>query len=241
MNTSRGNENATDTATAHRHWDEVWKTGDGLAAWSTVDPWVAATVDLLRERGARRVLDLACGTGRHALHLARAGFDCRAVDASETAIGVARRAADEERLDIDLLVGSMTDLPYADGEFDYVLAYNAIYHGDPDVVRATVRQIHRVLRPGGLYQVTMLSRRNAEFGRGVRIADGTYVQPEATDDKVHPHFYCDAAGLLAMHRPAELLAADDREHSASGSFHWHCLFELPSTKDSSGDGDGDAG
>jgi tellurite methyltransferase len=231
MNDRRGNE----TATAHQHWDEVWKTADGLAAWSAVDPWVAATVDLLRERGARRVLDLACGTGRHALHLARAGFECRALDASRTAIEVARRAAADERLAVDLRVGSMTDLPYADGEFDYVLAYNAIYHGDPDVVRATVRQIHRVLRPDGLYQVTMLSRRNVEFGRGIRIAEGTYVQPEATDDKVHPHFYCDAAGLLAMHRPAELLAAEDREHAAPGSFHWHCLFELPP----GGAGDGD--
>jgi tellurite methyltransferase len=150
-----------------------------------------------------------------------------ALDASETAIEFARAAAEREGLDIDLRLGRMRELPFPDGHFDYVLAYNAIYHGDRDAVQATVREIHRVLRAGGVYQVTMLSRRNKGFGVGNLISAGTFVQPDAGDDKVHPHFYCDAADLLALNRPAELLSADDREHAAPGSFHWHCLFELP--------------
>jgi SAM-dependent methyltransferase len=216
----------TDSTTAHRHWDEVWKTSGGRADWSTVDPWVAGTVDLLRERRVRRVLDLACGVGRHAVFLARSGFDTWAVDASASAVEHTRAAAGEAGVEVDLRVGPMDRLPYEDDHFDYVLAYNAIYHGDREAVRATVREIHRVLKPGGLYQVTMLSHRNHQFGKGVEVGEGTFVQPDATDDKVHPHHYCDAAGLISLHQPAALLMAHDHEHAAPGSFHWHCLFEL---------------
>ncbi|MFC3979160.1 class I SAM-dependent methyltransferase [Streptosporangium jomthongense] len=217
----------TASTTAHQHWDQVWRTGDGRADWSTVDPWVAGTVGLLRERRARTVLDLACGVGRHAVFLARSGFRCWAVDASPTAVEHTRAAAEQAGVDVDLRIGQMNRLPYPDGHFDYVLAYNAIYHGDPEAVRATVQEIHRVLRPGGLYQVTMLSRRNRGYGQGVEVAEGTFVRPDADDDKVHPHFYCDAAGLVTLNRPAEPLSIHDAEHSAPGSFHWHCLFETP--------------
>ncbi|MFE4858503.1 class I SAM-dependent methyltransferase [Streptomyces sp. NPDC056670] len=218
---------STSSTTAHHHWDEVWKTSGGRADWSTVDPWVADTVGLLRDRQVRTVLDLACGIGRHALFFAESGFTCWAVDASETAIEQTRTAAERAGLNLDLRVGPMSSLPYPDDHFDYVLAYNAIYHGDRNAVRATVLEIHRVLKPGGLYQLTMLSRRNRGYGQGTEVSAGTFVQPDAADDKVHPHFYCDAADLVSLNEPAALLKAHDEEHTAPGSFHWHCLFELP--------------
>ncbi|MDZ4825557.1 MAG: class I SAM-dependent methyltransferase [Actinomycetota bacterium] len=62
-------------------------------------------VEELRERGARAVLDVGSGLGRHALHFARAGL--------------------------------FTALPFAAGAFDYVLAWNVLYHGDAEAVRAT--------------------------------------------------------------------------------------------------------
>ncbi|MER5887198.1 class I SAM-dependent methyltransferase [Streptomyces sp. NPDC001941] len=215
------------STTAHRHWDEVWKSEEGRRDWSAVDPWVAGTVGLLRRRGVRDVLDLACGVGRHAVFLAGEGFDSWAVDASDTAVRETVAAAGRAGVRVEPSVGPMTRLPYEDASFDYVLAYNAIYHGDRDAVRATVREIHRVLRPGGLYQLTMLSRRNAGCGRGEEVSPGTFVQPGAADDKVHPHFYCDAAELVALNEPAQLLRAHDEEHASPGSYHWHCLFEAP--------------
>ena len=71
----------------------------------------------------------------------------------------------------------------------------------------------------------MLSKRNIEYGKGVVVAPDTFVQPDAKDDKVHPHLYCDAVALLRLHPGLELLACKDASQAAAGSFHWHCEFE----------------
>src|SRR3546814_11488355 len=52
--------------TAHRAWNDQWQSDAGRADWLEPDLDVAAVVPLLRSRGARRVLDLGCGVGRHA-------------------------------------------------------------------------------------------------------------------------------------------------------------------------------
>lgn len=214
-----------ETASAYQHWDSTWQDDSGAVSWSRPDPWVVRTVPQLWKCGVRTVLDLGCGVGRHAIYLAQQGFTCRGIDLSTSGIARAEQDAKRAGVPIDFTIGEFSRLPYAAGEFDYVLAYNVIYHGDREVVRRTIEEIRRVLRPGGLYQCTMLSTRNAECGRGIEISPGTFRQPDALDDKVHPHFYCDARSLLSLHEDLDLLSAFDAEHDNEGSYHWHCLFE----------------
>src|SRR5215471_7528795 len=56
--------------TAVEAWDERWATSEGRADWLEPHPAVVAILPQLHARGARRVLDLGCGVGRHALLLA---------------------------------------------------------------------------------------------------------------------------------------------------------------------------
>ncbi|HET6522303.1 MAG TPA: class I SAM-dependent methyltransferase [Geminicoccaceae bacterium] len=216
------------TATAHRAWDERWRTEAGREEWLKADPDVVAVLPLLRERGVRRVLDLGCGVGRHARVLAAAGFETFALDGSEGGVAHLRGAAAADGLAIDLRIGLMTGLPSEGGAFDYVLAFNVIYHGDPTVVARAVAEIRRVLRPGGLYQGTMLSKRNERYGRGVRVAPDTFVLDE-DGDTAHPHFYCNAAELVGLFRGFEPLSLVDRLHRKPGSWHWHVLAERLAT------------
>jgi hypothetical protein len=44
-------------------------------------------------------------------------------------------------------------------------------------------------------------------------------------DKVHPHFYCNAAELVELFSGFELLSLIDQEHAKPGSWHWHMLAE----------------
>jgi 2-polyprenyl-3-methyl-5-hydroxy-6-metoxy-1,4-benzoquinol methylase len=64
-----------------------------------------------RPRAGSRILDVPCGSGRHALELARRGHRVIGLDVSAEAVGFARAAARGERLDLDLRVGDMADVP----------------------------------------------------------------------------------------------------------------------------------
>lgn len=219
------------TDTARRSWDDTWRTDHGRAAWAAADHWVAATLPLLRARSAKRTLDLGCGPGRHAVFFARAGLESFGLDASASGIEHATRSAREAAVTLYLKQGSLKALPYPDDSFDYVLAFNAIYHGtEADAVR-TLAEIRRVLRPGGLYQATMLSKRSIHYGRGEQVAPNTFVQPHGRGDKARPHLFADEYDLLRLHQGFRLLAAEDRDQTGGGEQHWYCLFEASPAAD----------
>lgn len=213
-----------DHATAFREWDERWKTTSGRTGWTVPEPDVLATARRLRAAGAAAALDMGCGIGRHTVVLAEAGFAVAAVDASESGLRFAAATLAESELTADFRVAPMTDLPFADGAFDYVLAWNVIYHGDPAVVRRAIAEIRRVLRPGGTYQGTMLSKRNVTFARGREVAPDTWVL-DGVSDKSHPHYYCNARELVALFDGFELRSLYDAEHETPGTFHWHVVAE----------------
>lgn len=178
------------TDTAHRAWDLRWSTPEGRVEWLIPDPDVVAVAEELAVRPAVRALDLGCGVGRHALLFAKLGFDTVAIDLAEQGIAELRRNAEVEGLAVQTHVSAMSDLPLADSSFDYVLAFNVIYHGDLHIVRRTFSEISRVLTPGGIFQGTMSSKRNSGFGVGTEVAANTFVREAGDDDdydKAHPH------------------------------------------------------
>lgn len=212
------------TDTAFQAWDESWRTEAGRADWLAPDPHVVAALPLLAARGARTALDIGAGVGRHARLLAAEGLAVTAVDMSEAGLEEIDRLAGEAGLAIATERAPFTALPFAEARFDYVLAFNVIYHGDGAVVRQALAEIRRVLKPGGLFQGTMLSKRNADFGLGEEIATDTFVLG-GEGDKAHPHFFCSAAGLVSLLSGFELLSLEDLEQRQPGHWHWQFLAE----------------
>ncbi|MEO0801813.1 MAG: methyltransferase domain-containing protein [Cyanobacteria bacterium J06642_2] len=147
----------TETATAHRAWNERWQTSDGRADWLVPDLDVLDTIPLLQKRSVRQVLDLGCGVGCHAIALAKAGFETCGMDGSESGLDFVRQAVSGAVFAIQFAFGAMTDLPYDDASFDFVLAFNVIYYGDPEMVDRAIAETRRVSNPKGLFQATMLS------------------------------------------------------------------------------------
>lgn len=89
--------------------------------------WVEDTkrqVDFLIEKmqlkGGERILDLACGFGRHSLELARRGFDVTGVDITRDYVDYAARTAEKEGLNARFICSDIREIRF-ENEFDVVL------------------------------------------------------------------------------------------------------------------------
>jgi tellurite methyltransferase len=105
-----------------------------------------------------------------------------------------------------------------------VLSWNVIYHGNRGDVGHRLGEIWRVLKPGAPFQGTMLTTRNSNYGVGRTVAPDTFVI-NGQEEKGHPHFYCDAAGLIALIIGFDLLSLTQQEHRKRESWHWHIIAE----------------
>ncbi len=210
------------TDTADEHWNKQWA---GIEAGSK---WLSPEEDVIAwSRGlvpGARILDLGAGVGRHALSLAEQGFRVTALDAAPDGLAEIDKVGGVETVE-----ARMHKLPFDDGTFDHVLSWNVIYHGDEDILLRTIAEIRRVLKPGGTYLGTMLSKRRLpheqEKAPGREISRNTWVFDAPGTDKIHPHYFCTAADLLALFSGFETLRLEDREHEKPGSHHWHLTME----------------
>ena len=139
-------------------------------------------VEAFREHGCRTILDLGCGTGRHVVHLAKRGFRLTGVDLAPTALSLTQSWLREEGEEAALaLADARQPLPFCDGSFEGMLSTQVIHHARIAAVRVAIREIHRVLVPGGLAFVTVSGRKDPGV-EAEEIEPGTFVHltgPEA--------------------------------------------------------------
>jgi SAM-dependent methyltransferase len=110
----------------------------------------AISLGLLRSTlappASARLLDAGCGTGNNLRHLAAFGRAV-GVDLSEEAVRFCRERG------VAAARAELLRLPFAGGAFDAVTSFDVIYHRWVEDDRAAVREMARVLRPGGLLLV----------------------------------------------------------------------------------------
>jgi ubiquinone/menaquinone biosynthesis C-methylase UbiE len=117
----------------------------------------------LAPRPGERILELGCGHGRTLAHVARGAAPglVVGVDPSEVMRRVARRHLRTEiragRVRIE--PGDSSSIPAPDGAFDKVYSVHTLYFW-PDL-DAGLRELHRVLRPGGLLLLAFHTSENA--------------------------------------------------------------------------------
>jgi SAM-dependent methyltransferase len=106
-----------------------------------------AQLDRLPLAPGARLLDAGCGSGRTLDELARYGR-ASGIDLSPEAVAAAQRRGHR-----DVRVGRVEELPYPDATFDVVTCLDVIEHTPDD--RASLAELRRVARPGGLLLVTV--------------------------------------------------------------------------------------
>ncbi|MDT0566863.1 class I SAM-dependent methyltransferase [Streptomyces sp. DSM 3412] len=143
--------------------------------------------------GARRLLDLACGTGivTRRIAAARPGTQVSGVDLTHA---MASRAA--ARLPGSVVIGDGRRLPFRDGQFDAVTSVWLLHLlGGPEDVRAVVGECARVLRPGGVYVTTVDKGASHNVGSDIDAVLAARPRRPATDAPADIETYADGHGL----------------------------------------------
>jgi ubiquinone/menaquinone biosynthesis C-methylase UbiE len=137
-----------------------------------------------------RVLDAACGTGRHTVRLAELGHRVTGVDASAPMLALAAG----KRRDVELVEGRIEALPFPSGNFDAAVCALLFDHL-PRIDRA-VGELARVVRPGGRVLISNIHPTMAVIGAHAAFRD--------VDDK--PHF------MRSNHHPVSKYFDAFQEH-----------------------------
>lgn len=185
-------------------YDDLYRQLDsrGATEWNaTAEPMRQLVYRSLRESfggeplaapGAR-LLDLGCGIGVNAVRFAQSGYAVTGVDISATAIGMARRLAAEQGVNVDFRVGDVLDLQgIADASFAVATDIGCLHM----LVRAEHRRsylhsVRRVLEPGGSFFLfnraarrdVHIAAEDAQIARSItyvqerwRADDGAYIR-----------------------------------------------------------------
>ncbi len=160
------------------HFDEIAHAYEEEIPKHVRDRLLAKKTALMRERleaagiavGARG-LDLGCGQGWYLSALAGAGYRMHGLDYS---VGQLRKAALSARRDagadpaqplpLRLCQGDAQTLPFPDGSFDFAYSINAFHHLPSAAAQErAIREIVRVLRPGGVFILHEINTQNPVF------------------------------------------------------------------------------
>ena len=137
--------------------------------YSEYAPWMPEVMGFNEFPGAR-LLEVGCGMGTDLLQFARGGAEVTGVDLTARSIEISRQhfAVDDARGDFAIADGE--SLPFADGSFEVVYS-NGVLHHTPDTEGA-VREVHRVLRPGGLARVMLYHRGSVAYWGDIILRHG---------------------------------------------------------------------
>ncbi len=176
-----------------RQYDDLaadWWDGRGRFAMLH---WIAkarASLVPAAHRDGSLLLDLACGAGLLAPHVAPLGHRHVGLDLSPTALPQARDHG------VRVVRGDVTRLPFPDAVADVVVAGEVLEHVTD--LAGTVREACRVLRPGGTLVVDTIA--STWWGRFSSITVGERI-PAGPPRRLHdPDLYVDRAELLALAR-----------------------------------------
>jgi len=116
-------------------------------------PWIVKNTPLIRKNG--RVLDLACGTGRHAIWLAKQGYQ---VDAIDRDAQVVSSMVEIDNINVVILDLEAGDWPQSGQRYDGLVVSRYLY-------RPLLQTLATLLNPGGvlIYETFMVG--NERYGK----------------------------------------------------------------------------
>jgi ubiquinone/menaquinone biosynthesis C-methylase UbiE len=148
---------------------------------------VEGIINLLALPPGSSILDLCCGHGRHAIALAKRGYQVTGQDLSEVFLRHAQAEADAQGMQVRLVQSDMRNIPF-ENEFDAVIniftAFGYLENEEED--QKVLQQVYKALKSDGLFLLETMQResliRNFAPNEIARHADGLIVLEERNFD-----------------------------------------------------------
>jgi SAM-dependent methyltransferase len=143
-------------------WEDLFNDDYLRTCEKLTEEQIAREVDFVEdslgiERGGA-VLDLACGTGRHTIELARRGYEVVGFDLSLAMLARAGEDAQDHDAKVNFVQGDMREMTFEE-QFDGVFCWNTSFGFFEEEKNALViDHIHRSLRAGGLFLLDVINR-----------------------------------------------------------------------------------
>ncbi len=143
-------------------WEELFNDDFIRTMAKITDAQIATEVDFIEEslgldKGAM-VLDLACGTGRHAIELTRRGYQVVGFDLSLAMLAKAADEAQDRNQKLNFVQGDMREMTF-DGTFDGVYCWSTSFgFFEEEKNAAVIENVRRALKPGGQVLLDVVNR-----------------------------------------------------------------------------------
>lgn len=159
------------------HWERaVYAQGRQVNHW----PFDAVVAAVKRHVGKLscptiRALEVGCGTGNNLWFLAEEGYEVCGLDISPTAVRLAKEHLRARGLACEVQVSDLSRIPYDDDTFDVTLDRACLACLPCSRLPATIAELHRVLRPGGVHlSFSLYGEAHPDRQLGVEVEPGTF-------------------------------------------------------------------
>jgi SAM-dependent methyltransferase len=123
-------------------------------------PWMPRLMQFDNFRG-RDLLEIGCGMGTDLLQFARGGARCIGIDLTPRSVEITRHRFALYGARGSFMIADGERLPFRSESLDVVYS-NGVLHHTPDTAGA-IRELHRVLRPGGIAKVMLYHRNSLNY------------------------------------------------------------------------------
>ncbi len=140
----------------------------------------------------KEVLECGAGISRSLepllLRFHEQGYVTHGLEISDERLAAAQEFCEQHEIDLDLRQGDMRQIPFEDESMSFVFSYNTIFHMSKQDIAAAMREVERVLKPGGVCFVNFLSVDSDSFGIGKEVRKGEFSSIEFGQETIHTYY-----------------------------------------------------
>ncbi len=160
------------------------------------DREVEGIIRLLNVPPGSSILDLCCGHGRHAIPLAQHGYKVTGQDLSPIFLQRAKTEAEAQKVQVNWVQGDMRTVPFEDTFDTAINIFTSFgYLESEDEDQQVLRQVHKALKPGGLFLLETIYQPRVihgftphgitRYNDGMLVLEERHIDLRASRNEIH--------------------------------------------------------